>query len=203
MTFLAKAYIERLFPRAKTGEVFFEKDLKTESGYVYFQPTYYENILFPEISKSEIITRMRNSNASNEWLELVSVLSDFQDVGDVNLGSLELYPLGDENFDVLEYSNEKLESILATSKLNELWKSIEVDLKNIYPTLGFNVFRQDEVLRAKFRMPLKEELEQQFDFYPIIKILEKHNQVVQNIKLFKRKDENSIYFYVFFDSSNL
>lgn len=200
MTLLAKAYLERLFPRAKSGEIFFEKDLKTEAGYVYFQTSYFENVLLPEINNSTMISRIRNSNASTQWLELISALNDFQDIDDVNLGSLESYSFVDENFSVIEYSNEKLKSILATPELNELWKSIQQDLRNIYPSLDFDVFRQDEVLRAKFTIPLKEELEQRFEFYPIIKILEKHNQSIQNIKLIKRKDESSIIFYVFFDN---
>lgn len=200
MTFLAKAYLERLFPRAKSGEIFFEKDLKTEAGYVYFQPAYFENVLLPEINKSEMISRMRSSNSSNQWLELVSVLNDFEDIDEVNIGSLESYSLVDENFSVIEYSSEKLTKILANAKLDELWKSIQQDLRNIYPNLDFDVFSQDGLFRAKFWIPFKEELEQRFEFYPIIKILEKHNQIVQNIKLLKRKDESSILFYVFFDN---
>lgn len=202
MTFLAKAYLERLFPRAIKGEIFFEKDLETESGYVYFESNYYDNTLFAELNNSQTLSKIKNSNASQQWIELISVLKDFEEVDDINVGSLDSYSLVDENFSIIKYSEERLNSILDKSQTKALYLSIQEDLKNIYPSLGFDVFRQDGVLRATLRVPIKAELEQRFDFLPIVKILEKHNQSIKNIKLFKGKDENSIYFSVFFDGSN-
>jgi len=201
MTFLAKAYMEGLFPRAKKGEIFFEKDLRTEAGYVYFQPDYYEDVFIRQINSSDILAKMRNSNASNSWLELVSVLNSAEDVSNIDVGQLELYSIVDENFSIAEYSNEKLEAILKNQVQDELYKSLETDFKNLFPVLDFDVFRQDGILRATFRLPIKGDLEQKFEFYPIIKILEKHNQTVSNIKLYKGANTNSIYFSVFFSKS--
>jgi len=96
-----------------------------------------------------------------------------------------------------------LEAILKKEAKDELYKSLETDLKNLFPVLDFDVFRQDGILRATFRLPIKGDLEQKFEFYPIIKILEKHNQAVSNIKLFKGANTNSIYFSVFFQDHDI
>jgi hypothetical protein len=198
MTLLAKAYMEGLFPRAIKGEIFFEKDLETEAGYVYFQPDYYEKVLIRQINSSEMLAKIRNSNASSSWLELIAVLNNAEEVFDIDLGQLELYTIVDSNFSISEYSNERLEAILKNQAKDELYKSLESDFKNLFPVLDFDVFRQDGILRATFRLPIKGDLEQRFEFYPIIKILNKHNQSVSNIKLYKGANANSIYFAVFF-----
>jgi phage terminase small subunit len=107
-----------------------------------------------------MLVKMRNSNSSSSWLELVSVLNNAEDVSDIDLGQLELYSIVDENFSIAEYSNERL-------------------------------------------VPIKGDLEQKIEFSPIIKILEKHNQTVSNIKLYKGVNTNSIYFSVFFQNHDI
>ena len=203
LTLLAQAYMDGLIPKAKKGEIYFSKDYTTgEITYIYFNNSYYENILFKEINNSIFLGKINSSNASSNWNALRNALNNSIEINNLDLSKVELYPLVNEIEEPISYSEEILKNVLQTKDNNtEIgnWKKIENDIKRIFPSLGIDVFRQDDMLRVAFNIPIILENEQRFIFKPIFLIISKNDMKVTDLKLYKGENKNFIRVSVFFD----
>lgn len=203
VTFLAKAYMDRLLTRAKKGEVFYEKNESGEISNIFFDDDYYTNVLHQDINNPILLEKINKSNAAPDWNNLIMTLSDYSNVDNLLLAHWELYTLVDEEDEPISYSEELLETLLSSKDNNSgegFWKKIQYDLKRLFPALNMDVFKQEGLFRISFNIPIKFENEQRFKFKPIIQILNKYNMGLTDVKIFKTSGKGFLHISVFFDA---
>lgn len=187
LTLLAKAYVEGLFPLSTYGELYYDQNLSNVDfpvRYLFFKEDYY-NHLISFISNEEVAQKMRISNSSNEWYDLVNVLRNNKIKVSADIGILHIYTPG-KSIEKLVLDEEKTKAILnrekiCSSNIKEIQKEIVGDLKRIYEGLYIDVLG----VLIKISLPIENGKAQYFSLSPFLKLLEKYEQKIKNVEIRK------------------
>lgn len=200
LTLLAKAYWDKLFPLATYGQLYYEQDLSNYNfpvRYLYFKDDYYEE-LTQHINNSETLSKIELSNSPNEWYDLINAIKNNKENANVDIGLLNVYTPSKTNYEFKQFDDIQAEAILSkprtlNNELNNIVNEIELDLKRIYIgiDIGINTFEKGKGI--SIHIPLKEDIEQRFSFKPIIQILNKYEQIIEDFKLYKGENKNAIW----------
>jgi hypothetical protein len=197
LTLLAKAFLENLFVKCNIGEMFYDKDERNEIRFIYFEPNYY-SLLTKDIFSSEKLSRITTSNSANEWKDLIEVIKNHEEIENIDYGKLFLYDIGNTNYSTTEIPQERIENVLSLpmpiiNSEYDLYLSIEADLKRIYVGKIISVSRFTNGRGISVKLPFKNETKQRFPFNPIIRLLKKYEQEIEDINIFKGENQNELY----------
>ncbi len=197
LTLLAKAYMENLFVQCNIGEMFYDKDERNEIRFIYFEQNYY-SLLIEDIFSPEKLLRISTSNSSNEWRELLEAIKNHEEVTNLDYGKLFLYDIGNSNYSTFEIPQERIENVLSLqmpviNSDNDLYVNIEADLKRIYVGKKISVSRFTNGRGISVNVPIKNETKQRFPFNPIIQLLKKYKQEIEDINIFKGENQNELF----------
>jgi hypothetical protein len=197
LTLLAKAYMENLFVQCTIGEMFYDKDERNEIRFIYFEPNYY-SLLIEDIFSQEKLARISISNASNEWKELIEVIKNYEEVANIDYGKLFLYDIGKSNYSAIEIPQERIENVLSLPMPvfkddKNLYEIIEADLKRMYVGKRVSIARFTNGRGISVNVPINNEAIQKFPFKPIIVLLKKYKQEIEDINIFKGENQKEIY----------
>ncbi|MBK9482633.1 MAG: hypothetical protein IPO02_11790 [Bacteroidetes bacterium] len=200
LTLLAKAYWEKLFPLATYGKLYYEQDLSNYNfpvRFLYFMVDYYEELI-QHLENIETLRKIEFSNNSSEWFDLISTLKNNKQNVSVDIGKLNVYTPSNTNYEFKQFDDLQFETIIAQPKISSLEldniiNEIELDLKRIYIgiDIGINSFEKGKGI--SIHIPLKIDIVQRFSFKPIIQILNKYDQIIEDFKLFKGENKNDIW----------
>jgi hypothetical protein len=197
LTLLAKAFMDHLFVQCKMGEMFYDKDERNEIRFIYFDSNYFK-LLKADVFNPEKLARISLSNMANQWRELLEVFNTYEEAIEIDYGKLFLYDIGESNYSIIEIPQERVDNVLSLpfSELkedNELYKNIEADLKRIYIGKKVNITRFTNGRGISVKVPFKDDAIQRFPFKPIIDILKKYKQEIEDINLFKGEHQQEFY----------
>jgi hypothetical protein len=200
LTLLAKALIDELFIMSDSGNMFYEKNDLNEISYIFFDSVYF-SILINDINSLEMRLKISQSNSPNEWFSLIDALNNFEEVENVDFGHLHLYSFGKINYSQIEVSEKQLEYVLnlpfgPINNQNNLFNFIEADLKRAYIGRNIEICRFSEGRGISVNIYFRPESIQKFPFKPIIMILDKYKQEIEDINIFKGQDDNKLYIAV-------
>ena len=195
-TLLAKAYMEKLFPKSISGDIYYFLDLfdmDTPVRYIYFTEIYYEK-LFYYLSEDDFLSKISKSNAEFEWKNLAERIK----IGSVineDIGILKIYDYGEQNFDPILLDNEEIQNILKIQPKDnldneELQEEVLKDLKRIYKRLNISVSGLMKGIGLALSIPIKFENEQKFSFYPIFEVLKKFDLNIKDMDIYKGEEKN-------------
>lgn len=193
LTLLSLSFIDGLFPRAKKGELFYEKDLANETINVFFEENYYHNKLLPYINGYEIQNKIEKSNNSENWLKLIQTLNGGINFKNYQIENLEIYSMTDDNFDDIIEDKNIIQEVLSCLPKDDRILSLKLDLRKIYPSLDFDTFKSKEGIKITFFLYMKNEVKFNFNFETIFKIVMKYNYTVENIKIYKGENLNCMH----------
>lgn len=200
LTLLYGAYFDNLFPKSIYGELLYEEDLSNIEltvRYLYFEEVYYVSLM--EFLKSdELMIKISESNSRNEWLNLIETLKNYTIVENVDVGVLNIYTPSKINFNTISLSNSIVESVLNREIENfsigrKLFEEIQKDLRRIYQRVDISINNYPNGMGISILIPIKEENEQRFPFKPIIELLKKYNQEIEDLNFYKGAKENNIH----------
>lgn len=195
-TLLAKAFMEKLFPKSISGDIYYFLDLfdmDTPVRYIYFTEMYYEK-LFYYLSEDDFLSKISRSNAEFEWKNLAERIK-IGSVVNEDIGILKIYDYGEQNFDPIVLNNEEIQNILKIQPKDnldkeELQEEVLKDLKRIYKRLNISVSGLMKGIGLALSIPIKFENEQKFSFYPIFEVLKKFDLNIKDMDIYKGEEKN-------------
>lgn len=164
LTMLAKAYFDRLLPRALDGEIFYGNNNMNEPQFIYYENHNYYYSLLEYIKENQ--NNFYNSNAANEWYELFLSLNLFVEVDEIDFGNVEHYTMPvDPN-----YSERKIDlKVLGTFD-----ESFYKQVKRLYR--GYNVSYAGTKKTIIIDIPFTTDILLKFKLLPIIQLMISHDQ---------------------------
>jgi transposase len=173
LTMLAKAYWDKLLPRALDGEIFYSKNEKNEPQFIYYENQDYYFSLLKYIEKNQ--NDFFNSNAANAWNELFSAISEYTVVENVDFGFLENYTMP------VETNNKERAIDLDIIHTND--NSFYRQVKRLYR--GYDVKYWGSDKNIVIPLPIDPDEKTVFDLHPLIQLLESHKQTISKFDFFR------------------
>lgn len=199
LTLLAKAYWDNLFPLATYGELFYEEDLTNDDfpvQFLFFKEEYY-NKLTTFFNEIQTLDKIQRSNSPNEWIALINTIKYNQTKISKDIGLINVYTPSTTNYETITIDDTLTNEILnkkkvLTNDIKIIIKEITLDLKRIYWGVNMGVSRFEKGKGIYISIPITEEKIQRFPYGPIIKLLDKYDQQIEDINLFKGKNNKEI-----------
>ena len=200
LTLLAKAYWENLFPMPIFGYLYYDIDLSNcdfPVRYLYFKKEYYSELI-QHINNTEILIRLGNLESYRDWKDLIDSLNKVESVENVDVALLRIYTPSKTNYDEIKVDNLASDAILTKPKINSnelknIIFEIELDLKRIYIGVNISVSKFEKGKGISIHIPFADEKVQRFSFKPILQLLSKYDQLIEDINLYKGKNSNEIW----------
>ena len=180
LTFLAKGYLDNLFPKGKRNEVFYDYNDNNEIKSIFFANEEYYYSLIKSLNSK--LPDFGLSNASKEWLSLYSALNNYSVIEDIDYGDLELYDITEKGEGLININIDFLNN--KVNKNDHFLKNV----KRIYPGYSVSYAGNRNCVIIKFDLDPVNVFK--FDLLPIMKLLDYTNQNLKKINFYNDPSRN-------------
>lgn len=180
LTFLAKAFLENLFPRGKRHQVFYDHDSKGEIKFIYFADIEYYHTLI--IVMNEKLLAFKSSNSADEWTELYETMRNHEIIENVDYGKLYLYDITENSENSLEIDTDFTQNNV--SKNDSFLKNV----KRIYPGQDITYESHDNYAIIKLNLDPKDVF--RFNLKPIIELIDFLDSKLKNFSIYRDPQRN-------------
>jgi len=180
LTMLAKAYLDRLLPRALAGEIFYGSNKKNEPQFIYFENHEYFFSLLKSIKEKQNYFLI--SNAAEEWNNLFLSLNSYIEVDKIDFGDVEHYTMPVNP----NYSERKID----LSILNTYDESFYKQVKRLYR--GYFVSYVGSQKTIVIHIPFITNILMKFKVFPIVQLLKSHNQICNRLEFIRNPDTEAL-----------
>ena len=192
---LARAYSHVKIKKPDPGDAYVEKDSSGQPLYLYFEESYYYEVIKNWISDRKNFVKPNVNNELLDWNEIRHALSDIEIIEEFDKSNCIEYRGATYHPNSL-YSNEMLKNILASNPAKtdaDEYEMIERDLFMLFPSFMYfsDEFYEDNIISLFYDNLVGEA--NSFHIKPIIQILKKYNKTIEDIDIFTSGDDLAFY----------
>lgn len=192
---LARSYSHVQLKKPETGDAYIEKDGNGQPLYLYFEESYYSDVIKNWISDRKNFVKPKVNNELLDWNGIRHALSDIEIIEDFDATNKIEYTGEAYHPDSL-YSDAMLRNILDSNPAEfeaDEYEIIERDLFMLFPSFMYDSdeLGEDGIISLFYDNLIGEG--NHFHIKPIIQILKKYNKIIEDIDIFTSGDDIGFY----------